>query len=117
MAGCIVSCTGNPSTGDPSESGSVDTGKDYAASVKLDPASGTAQQTVTVKAFIDGDTTHFNLKTPVNGSSVLKARYLAINTPESTGKIEEYGKTASEFTKQLPLPCGMQCYLHYSTNF
>ena len=99
MAGCIVSCTENPSTGNPSESGTVDTGKDYAASVKLDPASGTAQQTVTVKAFIDGDTTHFNLKTPVNGSSVLKARYLAINTPESTGKIEEYGKTASEFTR------------------
>ena len=99
MAGCIVSCTEKPSTGNPSESSSVDTSKDYAASVKLDPASGTAQQTVTVKAFIDGDTTHFNLKTPVNGSSVLKARYLAINTPESTGKIEEYGKTASEFTR------------------
>jgi hypothetical protein len=31
---------------------------------------------------------------------VLKGRYLAINTPESTGKIEEYGKKASNFTKE-----------------
>ena len=31
--------------------------------------------------------------------SVLKARFLAVNTPESTGKIEEYGKQASDFTK------------------
>ena len=31
---------------------------------------------------------------------MLKARYLAINTPESTGKIEEYGKKASNFTRE-----------------
>jgi DNA/RNA endonuclease YhcR with UshA esterase domain len=31
---------------------------------------------------------------------VLKARYLAVNTPESTGKIEEFGKKASSFTKE-----------------
>ena len=30
---------------------------------------------------------------------MLKARYLAINTPESTGKIEEWGKAASKFTR------------------
>jgi hypothetical protein len=30
---------------------------------------------------------------------VLKARFLAINTPESTGKIEPYGKAASNYTK------------------
>jgi hypothetical protein len=33
-------------------------------------------------------------------TGVLKARYLAVNTPESTGKIEEYGKPASTFTKE-----------------
>ena len=32
--------------------------------------------------------------------TVLKARYLAINTPESTGKIEPWGKTASNYTKE-----------------
>lgn len=74
---------------------------DYATSVKLDPASGTLQQEVTVHAFIDGDTTHFKAKGSSNlPAEVLKARYLGINTPESTGKIEEWGKAASNFTKE-----------------
>jgi len=73
---------------------------DYAASVKLDLSSDTLKQEVTVKTFVDGDTTHFHVPTSVMESGVLKARYLAINTPESTGKIEEYGKAASAFTKE-----------------
>lgn len=73
---------------------------DYVAGLKFDANSGRAYQEVTVKSYIDGDTTHFNLKTDINGKGVLKGRYIAINTPESTGKIEEYGKKASNFTKQ-----------------
>jgi len=73
---------------------------DYAASVKLDMSSDTVKQAVTVHAYIDGDTTHFKVPTSVMPSGILKARYLAINTPESTGKIEEWGKTASNFTKE-----------------
>lgn len=73
---------------------------DYAGAVKLDMSSGTAKQEVTVKIFIDGDTTHFYVPDSVMSNGVLKARYLAVNTPESTGKIEEYGKKASEFTKE-----------------
>ncbi|MGN1446326.1 MAG: thermonuclease family protein, partial [Eubacteriales bacterium] len=73
---------------------------DYAASVKLDMSSDSVKQEVTVKAFVDGDTTHFHVPTSVSSSGVLKARYLAINTPESTGKIEEWGKAASAFTKE-----------------
>jgi len=81
---------------DPGEDGKID----YASAVKLDLNSSTLKYEVTVKAFIDGDTTHFYL--PSNntlGQEFVKARYLAINTPESTGKIEPYGKTASRFTK------------------
>ena len=81
---------------DPGEDGKID----YASAVKLDLNSSTLKYEVTVKSFIDGDTTHFNL--PANntlGQDFVKARYLAINTPESTGKIEPYGKTASRFTK------------------
>ena len=55
---------------------------------------------VTVKTYIDGDTTHFYVPTSVSENGLLKARYLAVNTPESTGKIEEYGKKASNFTKE-----------------
>lgn len=72
---------------------------DYAASVKLDMDSNTLKQEVTVKTFVDGDTTHFFVPDTLLSGGVLKARYLAVNTPESTGKIEEWGKAASNFTK------------------
>ena len=73
---------------------------DYAASVKLDMSSSSLKQEVTVKMFIDGDTTHFYVPNSVIEGGVLKARYLAVDTPESTGKIEAWGKTASNFTKE-----------------
>ena len=73
---------------------------DFAAEVKLDMASDTLKQQVTVKSYVDGDTTHFYVPEDVMAGGVLKARYLAINTPESTGKIEEWGKAASNFTKE-----------------
>ena len=73
---------------------------DYAAQVKLNMNSETVKQEVTVKTFIDGDTVHFNVPETVMETGVLKGRFLAVNTPESTGKIEEYGKAASAFTKE-----------------
>ena len=72
---------------------------DIAGQVLLNMQSDTLKQEVTVKTFIDGDTTHFFVPESVAETGVLKARYLAINTPEVTGKIEEYGKKAAEFTK------------------
>lgn len=72
---------------------------DYAAAIKLNMGSETLKQEVTVKSFVDGDTTHFHVPSSVSDTGVLKARYLAVNTPESTGKIEEYGKKASAFTR------------------
>jgi len=72
---------------------------DYAVSVKLDLSSSRVHQEVTVKTFVDGDTTHFHVPTTICENGVLKARYLAVNTPESTGKIEEWGKKASKFTR------------------
>ena len=71
---------------------------DYAASVKLDRESTYKQEEVTVKQFIDGDTVHFH-SNQISGG-VLKARFLAVNTPESTGKLEEFGKTAAAFTTE-----------------
>ena len=72
---------------------------DYASEVKFNPNSGRIHLEVTVKTFVDGDTTHFNVPTSVDSEGVLKARYLAVNTPESTGQIEPWGKKASNFTK------------------
>ena len=87
-------------TEEESETTPTDTHVDYAASVKLDMSSDTIKQEVTVKTFIDGDTTHFYVPTSLMDTGVIKARYLAVNTPESTGKIEEWGKAASNFTKE-----------------
>ena len=73
---------------------------DYASQVKLNMSSNTAKTEATVKTFVDGDTTHFYVSSDLVEGGVFKARYLAINTPESTGKIEEYGKKASNFTRE-----------------
>ena len=74
--------------------------KDYAGMIRLNLSSETVKQEVTVKTFVDGDTVHFFVPETVLPSGVLKARFLAINTPECTGKIEEYGKKAAQFTRE-----------------
>ena len=90
---CVaLSCVGCINTGD-------DELVDYVSELKLDMSSESLKQEVTVKAYIDGDTTHFYVPKSVNDTGVLKARYLAINTPESTGRVEEWGKKAATFTK------------------
>ena len=99
MMGVMVGCGENPQTTDPSGSSNADV-VDYAASLKLNMNSATLKQEVTVKTYVDGDTVHFYVPETVMPGGVLKARFLAINTPESTGKIEEYGKAASNFTKE-----------------
>ncbi len=73
---------------------------DYAGSVALDWASESAKCEVqSVKTYIDGDTTHFYVPISVNSAGFVKARYLGVDTPESTGKIEKWGKAASKFTR------------------
>lgn len=98
LASFAAGCTPNqPDTPDLPE---VTEEQDYASITKLDMTTSTAKLEVTVKSFVDGDTTHFYVPTDVMDNGVLKGRYLAINTPESTGKIEEYGKKAAQFTKE-----------------
>ena len=99
IMGVMVGCGENPQTTDPSGS-SNDQVVDYAAQLKLNMNSSTLKQEVTVKTYVDGDTVHFHVPETVMPGGVLKARFLAVNTPESTGKIEEYGKAASNFTKE-----------------
>ncbi len=105
--GCLVGCQKAPAAdpagvSDPTNPAAQGNGEfiDYVAQVNLDMNSETKKQEVTVKTFVDGDTTHFHVSTTVAPTGVLKARYLAVNTPESTGKIEEWGKKASNFTKE-----------------
>ena len=72
---------------------------DYAAQLKFNPDSGKKWARVTVKSYIDGDTTHFNIDKSIIPAGYIKARYLGINTPESTGVIEPWGKKASNYTE------------------
>ena len=97
----LCSCTSG-SEGDPADSlsGQNVQSVDYAGTVELSMNANTAKTEVTVKSFIDGDTVHFFVPEKVSPVGVLKARFLAVDTPESTGKIEEYGKKASNFTKE-----------------
>lgn len=102
LTACLAGCR-QPEPMDPIDTDEPDTAVDefvdYASTVKFDPNSGRAYAQVTVKTFVDGDTTHFNISSSSFDRSVLKARYLAVNTPESTGQIEPWGKKASEYTK------------------
>lgn len=52
-----------------------------------------AREIVTLSKCVDGDTAWFYLD-----EKEIKTRFLAIDTPESTNKIEAYGKEASNFT-------------------
>ena len=94
---------GNQNGGNNSGGGDVEIEfVDYASQVKFNPNSGRKWAKVKVKSYIDGDTTHF---IPTDGTQIgeldyVKARYLSINTPESTGVIEPWGKKASNFTKE-----------------
>lgn len=112
LAGCFVACdSGKPNEDttaatEDSAPESVTQGEaelefvDYASTVKFDPDSGRAYANVTVRTYVDGDTTHFNIDHPTFDGGILKARYLGINTPESTGQIEPWGKKASNYTKE-----------------
>ena len=74
---------------------------DYVAQTKLEMSSTSRKVEAEVKSYIDGDTTHFYVAESADfPEGVVKARYLAIDTPESTGRLEEWGKTASAFTKE-----------------
>ncbi len=81
---------------------------DYVSQATLDLTSTDTQKLeININSYthIDGDTTHFRNLTGDNvpdtyaSEKVIKVRYLAVNTPESTGEIEEWGKAASKFTK------------------
>lgn len=67
----------------------------------LDLTASTAKVEATVKAYVDGDTVHFCVPEETFPGGQVKIRFLGINTPESTGKIEPYGKKASLYTKEV----------------
>ena len=73
---------------------------DYAVRHQPGEKTGTRLVEATVRTFVDGDTTHFSVPEDQFPGGVLKGRYLAINTPECTGKVEPFGQAASDFTRE-----------------
>lgn len=83
---------------------------DYVKDCKLDTTYSLASNTfldngigeVTLKQTVDGDTAHFYQKEVDTAAHptgrVVKVRFLGVDTPESTGQIEPWGKKASAFT-------------------
>ena len=67
---------------------------------------------VTLNRVIDGDTAVFNMS---NNDELVTVRFLAINTPESTSKVEPYGKEASKFTEEK-LKNSKKIVLEYDNN-
>ena len=59
---------------------------------------------VTLRSCTDGDTANFVQDGYVDSSNrpiTIKTRFLGVNTPESTAKVEPWGKKASLFTKHI----------------
>ena len=99
----IVACKKTPveNNGEGNQEGTQHVHVDYVGSTKLDMASDSLKIEATVKSYIDGDTTHFYVEESAEFlDGVVKARYLAIDTPESTGRLEEWGKAAAANTKE-----------------
>ncbi len=48
--------------------------------------------------YVDGDTTHISTR---NYGYTVKIRYLGIDTPESTSELEEWGKSAALYNKEV----------------
>ena len=90
---------GSDNSGGNNDGGNDITFVDYAAQLKFNENSGKKWTYATVKSYIDGDTTHFYVDKSVIAEGYVKARYLGINTPESTGIVEPWGKKASNYTK------------------
>ena len=98
-----VSCTPSSQGGGGGSSEPVDYASGDVVRLKMDYKGhdfykdGVGQ--VTLKSPIDGDTAHFYPVVTTTSSTAIKSRFWGIDTPESTGKIEEYGAEASDFTK------------------
>ena len=92
-SGSLIGC-GGPRFIDYAHNGSVTLNLDYVGHTFLEDGI----QEVTLKQHIDGDTDHFWLDD--GQTEILKSRYYGIDTPESTGNIEPWGKKASAFTKE-----------------
>ncbi len=111
----LVGCTNTPAATSSSETDTatssglgefIDYASDGSVQLKLDYSGHSfwtdGIEQVTLYKTIDGDTAHFNTTTKNSaGENLLKARFYGIDTPESTGKVQPWGKPASKYTSGI----------------
>lgn len=90
----LAGCNNGPTFVDYAHNGSVQLSLEYEGHDFFKDGIGEC----TLKSPIDGDTAHFYCVE--NNTEILKARFYGIDTPESTGNVQPYGKKASNFTKE-----------------
>lgn len=109
--GALSSCTDN---GGKTNVAVCEEDRDICGELKFDKNSGRKYLETTVHAYvngyqeavpysgcIDGDTVHFDIENDPNfPDHIIKARFLCIDTPESTGQVQPWGSTAKKFTKE-----------------
>lgn len=106
MTGCDTTSTSEITGESTSEATSLAERVDYTSQIVLDHdykdrdfyTEGIGE--MTLKTCIDGDTAHFYPVVTTTSSDAVKSRFYGIDTPESTGQVEEWGKAASNFTKE-----------------
>lgn len=97
----VVSCGGN---GGDTKTKKVDYAHDGSCTLALDYqgkdffTQGVGE--FTLWTCIDGDTAHFSPIVTTTSRNIVKSRFYGIDTPESTGRVQPYGKAASNFTKE-----------------
>ena len=105
LTGCDDNTSSGSTDGSTSETTSLAEWVDYTSQISLDHdykdhdfyTDGIGE--MTLKTCIDGDTAHFYPVVTTTSSDVVKSRFYGIDTPESTGQVEEWGKAASHFTE------------------
>ena len=103
----VLAACGQPSSGTGEKSRGDAGWVDYAAngSIKLTldyngrTFAKDGVEKVTLFQSIDGDTAHFSPSSP--NDDLIKSRFYGVDTPESTGKVQPYGKEASYYTAEI----------------
>lgn len=96
LAGCAHGAASLGAVQTPPQAAATADWGDPLSDARLDMSSETAKAEARVLTFVDGDTTHFRVE---GESRPVKVRYLAVNTPETTGKVEPWGKKAAALVR------------------
>lgn len=104
LAACGVNTPSSAATKSQSDANWVDYAHNGSIKLSLDYKNRSFAkdgiEQVTLFNAIDGDTAHFS-PTVNKNDDLIKSRFYGVDTPESTGKVQPYGKEASHYTAEV----------------